>query len=261
MMTKADETVDGIADARLRRLRLYNLGMGALHAIQGILVLALATDFSLPVTAAFMEGPPGTEPAPATELFSVSIPWGVALFLFLSAIAHWTIASPGVFGWYARGLAATHNYARWLEYSLSSSLMIVLIAMLTGISDVAALLALFGVNASMILFGWLQERYERPGAPSFLPFWFGAIAGVVPWIAIGIYLISPGNAASPPGFVYGIFASLFVFFNVFAVNLILQYRRVGPWRDYVFGESVYVALSLVAKSLLAWQVFGGTLAS
>jgi hypothetical protein len=117
------------------------------------------------------------------------------------------------------------------------------------------------VNASMILFGWLQERYERPGKPSFLPFWFGAIAGIVPWIAIGIYLISPGNAASPPGFVYGIFISLFVFFNIFAVNMLLQYRRVGPWRDYVLGESVYVALSLVAKSALAWQVFGGTLAS
>lgn len=250
-----------IPPPRLRRLRLFNLGMGVLHALQGLLVLALATDFSLPVTATFMQGPPGSAPAPRTVLFSVNIAWGVALFLFMSAIAHLTIASPGVSDWYGRGLAAGHNYARWLEYSLSSSLMIVLIAMLTGISDVAALIALFGVNASMILFGWLQERYESPGRPSFLPFWFGVIAGIVPWIAIGIYLVSPGNPASPPGFVYAIFVSLFVFFNMFAVNMVLQYRRVGPWRDYVFGEFVYVVLSLVAKSALAWQVFGGTLAS
>jgi hypothetical protein len=40
----------------------------------------------------------------------------------------------------------------------------------------------------------------------------------------------------------------------------LQYRRVGPWRDYLFGEKGYMILSLVAKSALAWQVFGGTLA-
>ena len=48
--------------------------------------------------------------------------------------------------------------------------MIVLIAMITGISDVAALLAIFGVNAAMILFGLLQEKYEQPGKPSWLPF-------------------------------------------------------------------------------------------
>jgi len=48
---------------------------------------------------------------------------------------------------------------------------------------------------------------------------------------------------------------------VFALNQWLQYRRVGRWGDYLFGEYVYVALSLVAKSALAWQVFGGTLAS
>jgi len=50
-----------------------------------------------------------------------------------------------------------------------------------------------------------------------------------------------------------------VFFNSFAVNMVLQYRQVGKWRDYLFGEVAYVFLSLVAKSLLAWQVFAGTL--
>ena len=44
-----------------------------------------------------------------------------------------------------------------------------------------------------------------------------------------------------------------------ALNQYLQYRRVGPWRDYLFGERVYIALSLTAKSLLAWQVFANTL--
>jgi hypothetical protein len=36
---------------------------------------------------------------------------------------------------------------------------------------------------------------------------------------------------------------------------------VGRWRDYVYGEFAYVTLSLVAKSLLAWQVFAGALAA
>ena len=58
---------------------------------------------------------------------------------------------------------------------------------------------------------------------------------------------------------YAIFASLFVFYNSFALNMVLQYREIGPWRGYLFGEYVYVALSLVAKSALAWQVFANTL--
>lgn len=185
----------------------------------------------------------------------------MALFLALSALAHLIVCT----AWwrpYVADLARRRNVARWVEYSFSASLMIVLIAQLVGISDIAALLALFGVNAAMILFGWLQEKYEEPGGRGWLPFTFGCVAGIVPWLAIAVYVAAPGSAssASPPGFVYGILVSLFLFFNVFALNQWLQYRARGRWGDYLFGEQVYIVLSLTAKSALAWQVFGGTLA-
>lgn len=248
------------SEQAFRRLRLYNIAMALIHAAQAVLILVLANDFSLPVVATLMDGPPGAGPPQLTELFNVRIAWGVALFSLISAAAHAIISAPGVYGWYRRNLLRSRNYARWIEYSVSSSVMIVLIAMLTGVADIAALVALFGVNASMILFGLLMEHYEQPGAPNWLSYWFGVLAGAVPWIAIGIYLWGPTVEASPPGFVYGIFISLFIFFNCFAVNMVLQYQRVGPWRNYLFGEAVYILLSLTAKSALAWQVFGGTLA-
>lgn len=248
-----------VAVENSNRLRLYNLVMGVLHAAQGVAVLALATEFALPVTATFLEGPPGSAAGPPEVLLDISVAWGVAIFLFLSAVFHWLIISPGFYARYLNGLAHHRNHFRWVEYSLSSSVMIVLIAMLTGIGDISALIALFGVNAAMIFFGAVQEKYEEPGG-SLTPFWLGCLAGIVPWIAIGVYLVSPGTPAEPPGFVYGIFISLFVFFNVFALNQWLQYRQIGRWRDYLFGERFYILLSLVAKSALAWQVFGGTLA-
>jgi hypothetical protein len=246
-------------DPTYRRLRTWNLALGFLHAAQGAVVLVLANAFALPVTGTFLEGPPGTAPGRPDVLFEVRIAWGVAAFLFLSAAAHWLLTVPAVERWYRRNLDQGRNYARWIEYSLSASVMVVLIAMITGISDVAALTALFGVNAAMIFFGLVQERYEWPGG-SLLPFWLGSLVGVVPWVAIGIYLWSPGSAAEPPGFVYGIYVSLFLFFNVFAVNQWLQYRQKGKWRDYLVGERTYMALSLTAKSALAWQVFASTLA-
>ncbi|MBY5163332.1 heliorhodopsin HeR [Nitriliruptoria bacterium AS10] len=247
-----------IDDHRASRLRRDNLVMAVLHAAQGVAVVVLANDFTLPVTASFLEGPPGTDPAAPTTVFDLDVAWGVAVFLFLSAAFH-LLAGVVLFDRYRDQLARGQNQLRWIEYSLSASVMIVLIAMLTGISDLAALVALFGVNAGMIMFGAVQERYERPGG-SLWPFWLGCVLGIVPWLAIGFYLVSPGSAADAPGFVYGIFVSLFLFFNSFALVQWLQYREVGRWSDYLVGERSYIVLSLVAKSALAWQVFAGTLA-
>ena len=245
---------------RLARLRWWNFTVGVILAVQALAIALLTNGFTLPVTATFMTGPPGSEVSLHT-LFDFPLGWGVFAFMAISAATLFIIAMPGVFEWYKANLLRNRNYGRWIEYSVSSSLMIVLIAMITGISDVAALIAIFGVNAAMILFGLLMEKYESPGKPDWLAYWFGCFAGIVPWIGIAIYLWGPGVDASPPGFVYGIFVSLFLFFNVFALNMVLQYKQVGPWRDYVFGEKVYIVLSLTAKALLAWQVFSAVLAS
>jgi hypothetical protein len=246
--------VDQTTERKLSRLRIWNIIVGLILAVQAVMLALLTNDFSLPVTATFMSGPPGTAPE-LHHLFNISTGWGVFAFLAISAAALLIIASPLVFPWYKRNLLESRNYGRWIEYFFSSSIMIVLISQITGISDIAALLAIFGINASMILFGALQEKYEKPGKPSWLPFWFGSFAGIIPWIAIVIYVVAPGLNVSPPGFVYGIIVSLFVFFNCFAINMVLQYKQVGPWRDYLFGEKVYIILSLTAKALLAWQVF------
>ncbi|NNJ47968.1 MAG: heliorhodopsin HeR, partial [Acidimicrobiia bacterium] len=170
-MTTATTTPE--QEKRFRNLRTWNWAMGALHAVQAVLVLILANDFALPVTATFLNDAPGVGAPELTELFEIRIAWGVAAFLFLSAAAHWIIASPLAFGWYKANLLRDRNYARWIEYALSSSLMVVLIALLPGITDVAALGAIFGVNAAMILFGLLVEHYESPGRPNWMSYWFG----------------------------------------------------------------------------------------
>jgi hypothetical protein len=245
-------------ERKLGNLRIWNLVVGLILAIQAVLMAVLTNSFSLPVTATFMTGAPGS-PTSLHHLFDIQLGWGVFTFLAISALALLLLASPWVFPWYQRNLLQNRNYGRWIEYFFSSSIMIVLISQICGISDIAALIAIFGVNACMILFGALQEKYENPGKPSWIPFWFGSFAGVIPWVGIAIYTAAPGVNATPPGFVYGIVVSLFVFFNCFAINMILQYKKVGPWRDYLFGEKVYIILSLTAKALLAWQVFAPVL--
>ena len=43
-----------------RALRRGNALLALVHAAQAVVILALSTDFSLPVTGAFMEGQPGS---------------------------------------------------------------------------------------------------------------------------------------------------------------------------------------------------------
>lgn len=246
---------------KFKKLRLFNLIVGFIHLIQALLMVWLSSDFAISITSSYMMGPPGTDKMGTEHIFDVRIGILVALFMFLSSIAHFSV-STFAYDWYLKNIKNHINRARWIEYALSSSLMIIIIAMLVGIIDLGVLISLFIVNASMIFFGWLMEAYnQKTEKVIWSPFIFGCIAGAAPWITIFIRLIT-ASIKSPiglPNFVIGIFVSLFIFFNIFAINQFLQYKKVGRWENYLYGEKMYIVLSLVAKSALAWQVFSGTL--
>ena len=245
-------------------LRRFNAVMGVLHLVQGVLMILLSNDTTYPIYTNFLEfNVEAGALLPKAELFyELRFGPAVAVFLLLSAVAHIYLSTIG-YGWYVRNLKRGMNPLRFYEYALSSSLMIVLIGMLVGFWDLGGLILIFGINAMMNLFGIMMELHnqttERTNWTSFI---YGCIAGIFPWIVIFVYFYVPLATAEvgPPAFVYAIVPSLFVFFNIFAVNMVLQYKKVGLWRNYLFGERVYIILSLTAKTLLAWQIFAGTLA-
>lgn len=251
------------ANTQFASLRRWNIGVGGAHLVQAVVILVLSNDFAIPVQAKVQGGPPGAALTIDKVFFDLRFSVAIALFLLMAAADHLLMAAPRVEGWYRSNLERGINPARWIEYSVSASLMIVLIAMLPGITNLYALIGLFAVNAAMILFGWLMEQTNRPDhqTTTWWPFIFGCVVGIVPWITITIALVnSQSEGDGVPGFVYGIFVSLFVLFNCFALNQWLQYRGRGRFTDYLYGEKVYLVLSLVAKSALAWQVYASTLA-
>lgn len=246
---------------RYRRLRVFNLAVGATHLTQAAVILALSNDVALPVLATFLAGDPVSPNALGRPSVVFELPVGplVAVFLFLAAVDHLLVAAPRVVDWYQRKLDERSNDARWLEYSISASVMVVLIAAFAGIRDLAALTAIFALNVCMILFGILMERQQEPGSADWSAFWFGLFAGAIPWILLAFYIISAGGAV--PGYVHVLYGLQLLLFWSFAMNMVLQYEQIWRWRDYVFGEYAYVALSLGAKSLLAWLVFANVLYS
>lgn len=254
---------------KLQKLKRFNLIMGAFHLIQGVAMLFLATtviqkiaEFQPVITQNFLQFNPATQSLELASKELFTLPFGVlvASFLLISAVAHGVIVLRAK--QYFEGLQKGINVYRWYEYALSSSVMIVLISTLFGIYDIASLVLIFVVNAAMNLFGLDMELINSGSTKTkvdWRPFIFGSIAGLAPWIAILLYMFGNGNFDQVPWFVWAIVGTYFVAFNTFPVNMVLQYLRVGKWKDYLYGERTYIVLSLAAKSILAWLVLFGAM--
>jgi hypothetical protein len=249
-------------------LRKFNGAMFALHLIQAILMLWLGliltkiAEFKLPFTVSFLKYDETLKTLVTNTRNIGSLQIGVfaSIFLFISALAHFLVILPKVNDFYNSRLLKNTNYFRWFEYSLSSSVMIVIIAMLFGVYDLGSLLLIIGCNATMNLLGLMMEIHNQSTEKiNWSSFIIGCIVGIVPWIIILMYFLGGGNYSQIPWFVYAIVVTYFVLFNLFPINMILQYKKVGRWKDYLYGERGYIILSLVAKSLLAWLVFAGTM--
>jgi hypothetical protein len=258
-----EKFIDATQEAKFKKLRKFNALMGCLHLFQAVLMLAIANwAVKMTIITTYLHFPgPGMAPVPEIQVLG-TVPLGpmVALFLLMSAIAHFVIASPWGYPWYVRNLKLNINKARWIEYAVSSSFMLVVVAWLCGVWDIGTIILLFSVNACMNLFGYMMELHNQTTKKTdWTAFIFGCFAGLMPWVVLFMFFFGAVSYAAIPNFVYAIMISIAVFFNIFAVNMLLQYKKVGKWKDYLYGEYVYIVLSLVAKSLLAWQVFAGTL--
>ena len=246
-----------------RQLQTFNRIAGLTHLIQGVaLLVILNPETTIPViTRFFDETPDGVRPVSET-LFEFPIALIGPIFLLLSAAAHLLISSPFYVHRYEANIEKGINPVRWWEYAFSSSLMLVVLLMLGGLIEVSTVVFIFALNFIMNLMGLMMEKYNQLSEKtSWLAFNIGVFAGIVPWIMGGLYFwVSTSNIAdSIPVYAQFGFLLTFLFFNSFAINMWLQYKKIGKWKDYAYGEKAYIVLSLVSKSALGWIVVLGTL--
>jgi len=267
-MKKLKDILKTKKTVKVESLRKWNFAMAGLHFVSAMLILVLSKNSTLPVTTNYLTLDPITSQSGQPVLVNATKQIGnlnlaiiMVAFLLMSAAAHLIIAT--IYRKrYEADLKLGINKARWIEYSLSASTMIVAIALLTGIYDLSSLVMLFALVAVMNLCGLIMEIHNQTTKKTnWISFIVGCIDGIVPWIVLLIYFYGANSygAGQIPTFVYWIYVSIFIFFNCFAVNMYLQYKKTGKWANYLYGEKVYMTLSLVAKSALAWQIFAGTL--
>ena len=263
-------------DVKIDKLISFNKKMGVVHLVQGLLMMLFAFfiypnmtsqgAFTIKVFGNYLDFEIGSGLVlkQTATLFELPFLQMAASFLLISGIFHFLIA----FVWkdnYRAGLKVGINKYRWYEYALSSSLMIILIASLFGAYDINVLVLIALANAAMNFFGLdmelLNQGESKVGKKiNWLPFIFGSIVGLAPWIAIAFFILAgylTSDNYEMPGFVWAILATYFIAFNTFPVNMYLQYKGIGKFKDYLYGERGYIILSLVAKTILTWLVLFG----
>jgi hypothetical protein len=250
-----------------KKLNRFNVFMGSLHLLQAIAMVVLAVvifpellDYEPTIIQYYqtIDMATGELITVSQNLFSFPYAIFASSFLFLSAFFHYFIFANRKA--YNKYLAKGINPFRWVEYSLSSSVIILLTSMLFGILDIGTLFMIFVANAVMNLLGLEMERVNQLKTNvNWGSFILGSVIGLAPWVLLGIYLIGSPNLEYIPNIVWITVAAYFVLFNAFPVNMYLQYKKIGKWKDYLYGERSYIVLSLVAKTILAWLVFFGAL--
>ena len=279
----------------LRRLQLFELVTALCHGFQFIAVLVAIlfhdTTRKVPLYVPYVTWPAHGN---ATKAFgyhtypdgNIDIAWCIFGFFLLSfvfqmaAVYFWEKTAPCLLDYYTQPF-------RWLEYSISASLMAIIFALLNGIRETTFLYNMFMSFFTTMILGLIQElamsvfkRTQSPAAKEptsvvnarwmtvFLPHALGWVPfiGVVSVFITSFSLAVSKSPESPPSWVYFLYSFQFVIMSLFAVVQLVEqlYIYKAPptaegkttcRRLALRAEFAYTTLSLVAKSVLCWVLF------
>lgn len=212
------------------------------------------------------------------DTYGINLAALCAVFAFWSGFLHLLIATPWFYKSYKKSIRQKFGWWRWLDYTVSASIMIVVIGIYCAISDTFLLSMLGLTEAAVILIGaaseWAlsksvnEEKMEGVGAegaklkngknPMFilarflLVLAFGLFTFM--WVPIlSTFFISISSAENVPAVVYiVVFAYPFSFLAFGLVSLQIYRKRM---KNYMWYEFNFILLSLVTKVLLHWSIF------
>jgi hypothetical protein len=248
-------------------LRKWNLVAAGLLVIQGLVILIISKSTTVPVHLSFLgkdalasQAEGHTVYAPAwRHLFDVHLASLVAAFMLVAAFIFGLVATTKR-KQYEAGLNAKTNNWRWTQFGFTAGLMLVTIALVNGVYDLASLIMIFALVCGIHLLGYVVESIASDDRTKWRLFYALAATGTVVWLTIDLYLkgaLMYGDGL--PTYVYWINGSIFVLTLALAFNKFMLIKGRGRWSNYLFRERVFIILTLTGSSALAWQIFFGSL--
>jgi len=202
----------------------------AAQAVVVVLLLSGTSPVLLPVTADFGGG---------IQLTAVNLGVAAVTLLVFSALCR------------AIDAVRPSPVIRWVEWSQVSGIVVFLVAQLNGVTDVAALVALYAITAGASLFLLLHER----AADSTWPFSFGAAVAIVPWGVIAFYQVGAIVAGGDPALLVRV---LTIALLLLASAYWYDARLARVKGRLVIAERAHTILTTLTVSVLAWAVVVGS---
>jgi hypothetical protein len=255
----------------LGNLRKWNIVLAVLNVVQGVLILVLSKSAIFSVTTSYITTDTlaskinghSVSSSSTHHLFDVNMVYLIVAFFFLSAIAH-LLAVTIYRSQYEEGIAKGINKLRWVEFAINGGIMLLIIGLLSGIYDFSSLLMIFVfniiINITALVIETHNQSRQRNSNSTLIT---GSLASILPWLVLAFYLIGTNiyGSGGIPAFVYWIYFSILILFGGLIANMFLISKKKSLWVDYLYGERIYMILSLAIKTLLAWQIFAGILRS
>lgn len=250
-------------------LKNWNLALGLLLVLQGIAIAVVANSYSLPIVSQFFtndtlasQAAGQTVLAPAAHrLFDLSIAYGLAFVAIVAGLLSLGLATI----WrkkYETDLKNGINRLRWLTTLAVTGLVLVAISLISGVTDIALLIAIFAFAEITALFSILLESHAELGKkhPKVVNK-LVLVSSITPWLVIGLYLLGASlfGTGALHAYIYWLDASIFILVALMAGIMYKHGRKEGNWADNVYTEKAYIMINFVIVSALLWQVYFGAL--
>lgn len=259
-----------------QQFNLYKLNVAAfsLHLITFIVSLILSIvfagqSFQTELTSDFRNyGNNSANPPPQAGKFFTNLQslgfyqliWINLPFCLITAFFHALIAwNPTINKKYNIWVFKEHrNPLRWIEYSITASLMTWVIMQLSGITNIF-LLIMTALIGNIIL--QAQGYYMEILKVNWIPMLVGWLVFLGQWSIIFAYFLEaltsprPPTATQVPWFVYTIVIGLF--FQFAAFGFVQLFRYLGYIKSAYKYEMFYIILSLTAKIFLSLNLVIG----
>jgi hypothetical protein len=208
----------------------------------------------------------------------ISVPNAIVMFYAVTAFTHLVYANFWRTG-YLKAIDEKHNPVRWIEYSISATIMIYIVCLTVGVRDVTALIPIIGANIGTMYTGYMAEeairKYDFEAALRSIVLGWGLQIAIFGSIFMKfIHTLGDVNAIVDgvtgerkykiPGFVYFVLIPTFLYYTSFGVVAILwymnaknSYEKTGSLPSFEGTEKWYLYLSLFSKLFLGLYISYG----
>lgn len=208
----------------------------------------------------------------------ISVPNAIVMFYAVTAFTHLVYANFWRTG-YLKAIDEKHNPVRWIEYSISATIMIYIVCLTVGVRDVTALIPIIGANIGTMFTGYMAEeairKYDFEAALRSIVLGWGLQIAIFGSIFMKfIHTLGDVNAIVDgvtgerkykiPGFVYFVLIPTFLYYTSFGVVAILwymnaknSYEKTGSLPSFEGTEKWYLYLSLFSKLFLGLYISYG----